>query len=1847
MVYVDLKELALSQCIESPCGVLEHRSSCEQESPPMGLSVRTALVLFKKPEMCDCKAYNRVSMTQKEKEESEVFFGQHWPLLHMGVSFCLDKTQKVCHCMKDWILVDRCIQCGRLFHRREEDNKHAGLCGRHRGMKPQMGVIERDEPPFWLLDYWLIFIAVISLCMTPTTSFMWDLVYGLFFVCIFVITVYSFTYFALLMWRMIFGPRRKTFEEQLGMRLPSFVTPDFVARETTLLLALKTSITSSSDKSGVIAALVSYAQAHSQRSLLGHLMSFMKSEGDRDWNEVISEHVNLMIEQDGEDEDRWLNDLKEALSNWKRYRENKDIKNFLKLLNYVVSVGMCEASNLTFKMGKLTFFEPVVYKNQVNCVDLMDLVCTTAIGFVEGGWRVYKTGEVSAFFAHDEDMKTFEEKYNRIRDIHGYSLTGNLKEHANITETDYEVLLDEIIVLGDKVAKKISRTMTIEKKFVMDRLDRLRDWRNEFVQVRTRGGLRKSPFAISLFGNTGVGKSTLNMLTYEAIGRYNEIDVSDERVATWADNDKYASNIRSSTNVIIFDDHGNTSPKFMDFSPVYRLIQTINNALFLAPMAEAFLKGKVALHPWIVMVTTNCEHLLAEQYSEKPESVLRRLFHVKVEVREEYQTDGRLDSDKVKKKNGLKRDADVWLLSVRKCVIGMPKTSNSSRNQYELKPIKFEGQEMVNVDVHTYLRWAQVASKDHFDFQAELVEMSTVKDESDECCKKCGFAYCDCEKILSEQSERLPSTVDPNVHPDDDSVVGELNELCHGLRTMLGVDEYFDEHASPLFQSILRRLFWYCVGYCIGIFLNIIIMFLSLPSESRNRTVRFYAAWANNYFIAWRNSVRRAAMWNLYRFARWQLQQRWNIRAFFWRLRETRTEDLIHLDNWYNNSIFDWVAWVPESFITSPWVTYGVLYARRYEILDRKWKVLMLYLYCIVVSAWWFIKGWYLSSFAVFYSTILTIAVILYYEKQAVKQELLQRNNAFPAYVRIFKEHSGKLLLGTGLFGLYYVLRWIYGMKKTFAPQGNLNPQSMKDVEERDAEPNVWAANYISPLPMSTASKTTTAHDLANLCCENLVYVESAKYFIRGFLIESNFMILPAHFVKKHWEEGHEDFNVHCWRRNPKVIGGNFRDKIAKEYTYLVPGTDFAICWTPSAGSMGDMRKFLPTDAVSDSEATFVLKDKSGDVEFAKTFYKHDKTGIDHYSMKHIPGGTYKLPFDTANGMCMSPLVSRGRGTTILGFHLCGEGRTGGCGYLTFDQVEKGLKHLADIPGVVRTASRGTLPKDQFGTKLVEEGEVHRKSATRFLSEGCSIEVYGPTSGRATPSSSVIPTIISDIVAEVTGVPQKWGPPKMKGEGVYPYQVALEQLSHPSLSLGSIVVKAVRCYRMQFLKIHRKLPELFKECKPLTQVQTVSGIIGKRFIDAMNFNTSPGWPLSGKKTKLLIDLDPDEYPDSGKPRTFVPEIWEEVERTKKILLSGERAYCVWKACLKDEPTKLTKDKVRVFQSAPLALQLLIRMYFLPIVRIIQLNPLLCECMVGANAEGPEWEQLNEFMNSKGKNVLAGDYSKYDQRMPAQLVTAAFSILIWVAEHLCEYPEEDIKLMKALVAEIVYPLMAYNGDMLMLFGSNPSGQNLTVIINSIVNSLLLRSCYYTKYPKEPVGSFTDYCAFGTYGDDVKGTVSEERTLFNHITFAEFLSMFDMKFTMPDKESIATEYMDADEADFLKRSNFYHPDLRANVGVLAEDSIFKRLHAHLLSKELTLEQQAAQNIDTSLHDWFYYGRETFEQRLSEMKDVASKAGIAHLCHGFDKSYEDRVQNWLRKYRPEDAEPVDEARTTFREN
>jgi hypothetical protein len=227
-------------------------------------------------------------------------------------------------------------------------------------------------------------------------------------------------------------------------------------------------------------------------------------------------------------------------------------------------------------------------------------------------------------------------------------------------------------------------------------------------------------------------------------------------------------------------------------------------------------------------------------------------------------------------------------------------------------------------------------------------------------------------------------------------------------------------------------------------------------------------------------------------------------------------------------------------------------------------------------------------------------------------------------------------------------------------------------------------------------------------------------------------------------------------------------------------------------------------------------------------------------------------------------------------------------------------------------------------------------------------------------------------------------------------------------------------------------------------------------------------------------------------------------------------------------------------------------------------------------------------------ILAGDYSKYDLRMPAQVMFVAFRILIDLARE-CGYSERAVAIMEGVATDICYPLMAYNGDLIQHYGSNPSGQNLTVYINSIVNSLLFRCAYFhVTRDRLHVPPFRDVCALITYGDDAKSSVREDFPEFNHIAVAKFLEGRDMKFTMPDKESDPTEYMMDEDADLLKRSNVYCEETGMIMGALDEDSIFKSLHCVIKSSALTPEQQAMENIDGALREWFSHGREVYEMR-----------------------------------------------------
>lgn len=1556
---------------------------------------------------------------------------------------------------------------------------------------------------------------------------------------------------------------------------------DKLVKQTSQIYYLIEILNDCKSKRGMIAAIAQYLQSQVDESLPLYIYRVLtRSSCVSNWfsadatekiekmvtdafNGTEDPHEDIEVSEDGSptiiphadgiDSDvPWLYAMDKAFGDWKAFRHSAMSKKFVNLINMIVTIGLCKTNDLTFSLGNVNLFTPVVSKQQHQAGDVFEVAYEAVSGFMKGGWRVFKTGEVSAFFKEDDKITEFERMYNEIRSIHGFALTGNLKEYANMEDNDYELLVPKAIKYGEALLLCVKRSQTFERKYINDRVERLRDYHTEFTQIRTRGGLRISPFSVSLFGQSGCGKSSLTNLTVSAGLRYNDLSAEKDRIASWADNDKFASAIRGHINAIIFDDFANTKETFMDFSPAYRLIQVINNIRYLAPMADVFLKGKVALNPYFCVVSTNIRHLNAGVYSNEPESVLRRLYHVTVIPKAEFCEKGILSKKLIEAKFGTVPTPDVWELTIH---------SYEAQNCRHVKmdafvPIVFEGKKMEKISVHEYLRWVQLASKIHFSEERQYVSN---QESVPVVCPTCKTFYCNCVKVSPDEMLQAHSA--------------DLQTIRAWIPAM------------PKFTRVSTFL------------------------SNRAKIIQDYYEEAQTSTVV----------------AATQFCDYWNRLDFL-------PESMICHPKVLSCCLFFWREEIKQSLITG----ISVLFLAMIFLCN------VLPYFCIT-----WISLFFATSYWYFCATLQTYQLM-------AKERILSLKDVVRSYTSQWQAKHALIGLGA-LAATLGILRWksaAYSEEKQkenmkqyeLLPNSTLNPENFEEVQKRNDETNNWLKAETVPLPMAAPSKTTTAENLVASMRPNLVGLTSdVNKGTLGFFICSNVLIVPTHFITTH---GERDILVHVLRNGKNGVGSVYRDKICPAYSVAVPGTDFTVCFMTNGGSFKNFSKFLPENNVMRAcDAYFLTREMKGDQYWQLPTFFQGSSGVSHMYARFM-GGYYKLPpkVDTRPGMCMSPLVSKLHGAMIIGFHLGGgitDSRVGACGILTRAELEAALTQLGGINGVVLSASSATImphmgdfPMETFGQPILTSTDIHPKSAVNFLEEGSNIDIYGSAPGKSTPSSRVTETIISDDVAEIFGVPQQWGPPKMKGKGRFPFQETLKYAAIPSLPIGSVLEKAVESMKSLTTSLVEKIPKMF-DARPLTQVETVSGIDGKRFIDPMNFSTSPGFPFGGNKRPLLVDLPKDSVPGVSNPRTFIPAVWEEFEKTKKRLLSGERAYAIWKSCLKDEPTKLSKDKVRVFQSAPIVLQLLVRMYFLPIIRIIQLNPILYECAVGVNAEGLEWEELWESAMSKGKDrVLAGDYSKYDVRMPASATIAAFDILIDIAERCPGYSPEDILLMRMMVNEIVYPVLANNGDLIQLFGTNPSGQNLTVIINSLVNSLLLRSCFFTLFPDL---DFKEHCSFLTYGDDVLGTVSEFCKQFSHLYYAAWLATLDMKFTMPDKTSEPTAFMSEKDVDFLQRKTDFNPDLGRKVGMLSESSIYKRLHSHLSSKEISPEMQSAQNIESSLHDWFYYGREVFNDRRAKLVQVAERNQILHLCPALDVLYDERVAKWRHKYLGEELPEV----------
>lgn len=1545
-----------------------------------------------------------------------------------------------------------------------------------------------------------------------------------------------------------------------------------IKKEIEALVLLFISAKDSKSWKGVLAAVLSYVKSHFSTSLSSVVITCIQDIFELDSLQLykIQNGDPKENEKSTEEEKTWMDALRTAHSNWKLATQNEGFEKISKLMSLLIGAGLVSAASINCDVKGLQLFSELSVPKHVSAFDLADASMSTVLFFVEGGYESFRTGSLKPLLYGEHEMRKFDEDYLKCRKYADFARPGNLSL-LSIDENDLEKLYADTIDLGKRLQKTVKSSYV--KKTIQDRITKLQDLHATFVQYRQTGGIREKPFCIGLYGKSSVGKSTVGPLLMVSTLVFNGFRADDEALIVLNEHDKYMSNYKSSIQGVFLDDVGNTKADFVETAPTVRILEMVNNVKMYANMAEAELKGKVSIQPKVVVCTTNVKDFCAHTYSNEPVSIARRAnVIITVSVRPEFATNNMLDEDKVYQHYGDDQPEipDLWTFKVEKAY-PVPSKTKGKADDIGWKTYVFNGKKMEGVDIFTVMRLTNHLSKKHFKAQKSIVKNNTNIHSRMTFCESCRAQVSLCTCGEEEQ------------HVDFTESAGTQRKGAFGrgkkakdLPTQAELDEM-------RFEEDLRRPKKY--------------------TKQSGVYIREKLSTLSTYIIG----------------------------DYSW-------DDVVARSDALSSTVIRPIAnWTPAWFFQNRSVR--MLYGYAYGYFPRH----IVYMGLILAATFSMLVGAMLprTLLSVVYVVFLFCATYVYLQcteynlliEAARNTTLADRLHRIEISAKVKYILAGSLLLAAA----YSMSRNARQTRSLFSTQGMMHP-TQREIDERDAnditetikEEMNWANVHVTSVPVSHKSKTTTFADLKEMAKKNLTFmsttIDGKFYGSDAFFVCSNIALIPHHSWKS------DDMLCEFTRHDRKSVGGNFKSYVSRKHSIDIPGMDASLVWVANGGSWRDMRDFFPqTMPVGQVACEMLWKDDLGMVKSSQTLLKVGQATNGHMS---FPGGYYTLKFDTRNGMCMSPLVSETKSPYIAAFHLGGIDNTpSGCGgTILRSQLDAAIAELSSLPSVLVSASAGTMETEKYGVQFMTTNEIHEKSPLRrlpILDGKCpNIEIFGSCLGRVTYYSDVVQSHISHCVEKVCGVANKWGAPKFrKGD---PWLASLEHSCQPSHGLeGSLLARACEDYLKPFENLLKEYAALRHGTRPLTRMETVCGIDGKKFVDKMPPNTSVGYPLSGPKRAYLTYLDPAMFEGFNCPAELDDMFWQEFEKARAAYAAGERYYPAFKACLKDEPTKLSKDKVRVFQAAPIVLQMMTRMYFLPIARILSLFPALSECAVGVNCQGPDWHHLSEHMRQHGTDrILAGDYSKYDLRMPAQVMFSAFRILIEIAR-ICGYSSEDLTIMTGIATDICYPVMAYNGDLIQHIGSNPSGQNLTVYINSVVNSLLFRCAFYDLRGVDSKLSFRSVCALMTYGDDVKGSVKEGFDDFNHVYCAEFFAKHDMKFTMPDKESTPVPFMRDVDADFLKRKNVWCPELEFIMGALDEDSIFKSLHSNLKSKANTKEKLAADNIDGALREWFNHGRGVYEKRRAQMREVAEMAGISHMCTLLDSSFDERVEHWKDRY------------------
>lgn len=601
---------------------------------------------------------------------------------------------------------------------------------------------------------------------------------------------------------------------------------------------------------------------------------------------------------------------------------------------------------------------------------------------------------------------------------------------------------------------------------------------------------------------------------------------------------------------------------------------------------------------------------------------------------------------------------------------------------------------------------------------------------------------------------------------------------------------------------------------------------------------------------------------------------------------------------------------------------------------------------------------------------------------------------------------------------------------------------------------------------------------------------------------------------------------------------------------------------------------------------------------------------------KDYVGQAFHTTILTQNGDCGLPLIVKsGSFVRILGIHhLWWEKKVVFSGVKSVSSAvlvsKVMLKYLEPSVGV--TMQSGTMVPFCDPGSLQPLKDSTRSELALAVSKGASMHPLGHSSvakGRSSSASkctkSLIATSVEPLAERFLGRKDYWQIPLMRGAMVegewksgYQYIFNHYQETDSCRVLHLPIVDYLTGLKNQDLQGYRAL----------TWEETISGLPGS-VIGSVNRKTSVGPPFSGPKSQWISA--------TGECDPIVVRQFEEIEG---ILDRGEIPIVVATCTLKDEPVKYSKNdtrNIRVFNCLPMGFNLICKKYLAPIKCFLRNNPFACESMVGIDMTNDGGDTIKERfsqINPGLDHVIEGDFTKMDKTINGAMAWAVVQVFIGIARFL----GLDCERVALLVWANFYCMYSIHGDLFQVGGMNPSGSDITVEINGVVNSLCHRVAFFkaVECPREVfdegryglvgrTSAFQRENCLCTFGDDfllahAKRVDTEER--FSHV------AKVGMIMTDAYDKSAAPKYRSLWGCTFLKRGFYPDPEDKDRVMCGLQLPSLLRMIYILKPSTLTKMDHTGTVLEEALREIFLNPNLDFEFWRGEFKKMAKVHGIA---------------------------------------